>query len=247
MMDRRIFLAGASALALSVPLAGCGGNLIGPPDAGPIYVLRPNFPPAPAGGAKVNWALAVLRPDLPGALNSDRIALDQPDGTMDYFAKATYPDQLAAIIQHAMVEGFEASGRIEKVAREEDALHADYDLVLEVSDFEAKYSQPDGIPAAKVTIVAKLATAHGRDIVGTFTSSPGGTASANSAAAATQALQQALGTAITQIVNWALAFPPPSSQQMQTVSPGKPAEELLHQTRRGSQKLRDSVPAGSAQ
>ena len=71
MIQRRFFLMGASALALS----GCGKDLIGPPEAGTIYVVRPHFPAAPAGGAKVPWALSILRPDVAGALDSDRIAL----------------------------------------------------------------------------------------------------------------------------------------------------------------------------
>ncbi len=104
---RRLFLIGAASLTLSA----CGGDLLGPPEAGPIYPLRPAFPAA-AGGEKVNWALSMMRPDVPGGLDTDRIALLQADGTMDYYAKATYPDRLPAMMQRAVIEGFEASGRV---------------------------------------------------------------------------------------------------------------------------------------
>lgn len=106
---------------------------------------------------------------------------------MDYYAKAGYPDRLPAIVQQVLLDGFEASGRIDAVAPEQDALHADYDLAIELKDFAAHYSQPNGIPTATVSITVKLSTAHGRDIVGSFSTTQTGTASANSAGAATQA------------------------------------------------------------
>jgi len=175
---------------------------------------------------------------MAAGLDTDRIALTQADGTMDYYAKATYPDRLPNIIQHALLDGFEASGRIDRVAREEDALHADYNLDVEVKDFAAHYSQPDGIPGVTVTIMVKLTTAHGRDIVGSFSTTQTGTDSVNSAGATAQTLQQALAAAVTQIVDWALKAPFPVTQQAtSTASPGKPAEELLHDATRGTSRV----------
>jgi cholesterol transport system auxiliary component len=230
-----MFLVGASALALS----GCGKDLIGPPEASPIYVVKPQFPAAPAG-VKVPWALSILHPEMTGALDSERIALFQADGSMDYYAKATYPDRLSPIVQHALLDGFEASGRIDAVATEEAALHADYDLAIDVKDFAAHYNAPDSVPSVTVSITVKLATAHGRAIVGSFSTVQTGSASVNSAAATAQALQQALGAAVKAIVDWALTFPMPVSQTApSTASPGKPAEQLLHDATRGSQRLRD--------
>ncbi|HWA68215.1 MAG TPA: ABC-type transport auxiliary lipoprotein family protein [Rhizomicrobium sp.] len=242
MMDRRLLLTGAAALTLAATLSGCGGNLLGPPDAGTIYPLRPGFPAAPAGGDKVNWSLAVLRPDVPGGLDSDRIALLQPDGSMDYYAKATYPDRLPATVQRALLEGFEASGRVDAVAREEDALHADYNLLVEVRDFQAVYAVQDGVPAVMVSLNVKLTTAHGRRIIAVTTVTQKAAASVNSAGAAVAALEQALAAAVTQVVAWTLATAPPvapgasadSVAADQTASPGRKAEQLLHDMSRGA-------------
>lgn len=236
MIQRRLFLTGASALMLSA----CGGDLLGPPEAGPIYPVRPTFTPA-AGGEKVNWALSILRPDVPGGLDTDRIALNQANGTLDYYAKATYPDRLPATVQRALVDGFQASGRIDAVAREQEALHADYNLFIEVKDFQANYSVQDGVPQAAVLMVAKLTTARGRKIIGNFTANKTIAAPVNSAGAATQALAQALGQAVTEIVNWTLATAPPIAPEMtvQTASPGKPAEQLLKDVTRGSERVRE--------
>lgn len=234
MMQRRFFLVAASAF----PLAACGGNILGlgPPEPGAIYPVRPVF--LASSGAKVNWALAILRPDVMAGLDSDRIALIQPDGSMDYYAKANYPDRLPALVQQALLDGFESSGRIQAVAPEQAALHAEYDLVTEIKDFGAHYAQADGIPQVRVWLTAKLATAHGRAIVSTLSSNQSLTASANNAGAVAQALQQGLGAAVTEIVNWALAAPMPTTQLPATASPAKPAEQLLRDTSRGSNQLR---------
>ena len=118
LIHRRLFVAGAAALTLSA----CAGDLVGPPEAGPIYPVRPTFTPA-AGGEKVNWALAVMRPDVPGGLDTDRIAVLQPNGTLDYYANATYPERVPAAVQRALVDGFESSGRIVAVARRMSATY----------------------------------------------------------------------------------------------------------------------------
>ncbi|HEY4078208.1 MAG TPA: ABC-type transport auxiliary lipoprotein family protein [Rhizomicrobium sp.] len=237
-IERRLFLIGASALSLSA----CG-NLLGPPDAGSIYTVRPTFPPAPAQTEKVGWALAVMRPDASGGLDTDRIALIQADGTMDYFAKATYPDRLPATVQRALLDGFETSGRITGVAREQDALHTDYNLLTEVKDFEAKYNAPDAVPSVTVVLNAKLTTSHSRRIVNSFITTQTINATANSTAAVTQALSQALGAAVTAIVNWTLAMPAPAGPgQTADPSPGKPAEQLLHDTTQGTNRARDQAP-----
>jgi cholesterol transport system auxiliary component len=228
MTSRRAFALGAAAVALSA----CSG-VIGPPESGTVYVLQPMFARPPAGSAAVNWSLELMHPDVPGGLDNDRIALIQPGGTMDYYAGATYPERVPASIQRAVLEGFEASGRITAVSREEDALHADYNLLIAVKNFEAHYAVADGIPTVQVTLMAKLTTGRGRKIVASKLFAQTGTASVNSTAAVVQALSQALGAAVTAIVDWTLAAAPPV-EAAGTGSPNKPAEELLHESTRAT-------------
>jgi cholesterol transport system auxiliary component len=214
-MERRALLGGAAALVLS----GCSSDLIGPPPAGRIYTLNPSF--ATGGtGEKVDWALAIDRPEVPGGLDGDRIALYQPGGVQDFYADATWPDRLPALVQRALLDGFEASGRIAAVSREQDALHTDYALMTEVKDFSARYAARDGIPTVTVTIMAKLVAAHGRRIVGSLTASHSEAAGANSVAAVAQALTEQLRRAVLDIVGWALAQPAPAPEMPQE-TPGR--------------------------
>ncbi len=215
LMARRILLLGPAALLLS----GCAGNLIGPPPAGRIYTLSPSFATG-GSGQKVDWALAIDRPEVPGGLDSDRIALFQPEGMQDFYADATWPDRLPALVQRALLDGFEASGRIAAVSREQDALHADYALMTEVKDFSARYATRDGIPTVTVTIMAKLVAVHGRRIIGSLTASHSEAAGANSAAAVAQALTEQLRRAVLDIVGWALSQPSPVPEMPQE-TPGR--------------------------
>lgn len=201
--DRRLFLSGASALFLT----GCG-NLLGGAPPSQIYLLRP-APPQPQPGAKVSWALAIMKPDASDALDTDRIALARNETQLDYYANAVWPDRLSNIVQTALLAGFEASGRIQSVARDEDALRSDYNLSTEIRDFEARYSAPDGAPAVSVTIIARMAAARSRQIVANLTANATQPASANAVDAVVQAFDAALANAVGQIVNWALDLPPP--------------------------------------
>jgi ABC-type uncharacterized transport system auxiliary subunit len=210
MTDRRRFLTlGAASLAL----AGCG-DLLGPPPAAPIYVLDTGNAPAAAAPAaqparKTGWSLAVMRPSAPAALNGERIPLVQPDAMMDYYANANLPDSIPDLVQAALVEAFEGGGALAGVSREADALHADYDLFVDIRDFEMRYSVRDGIPEALVTLSVRLATARGRVETAASVFSQRVPAGANSVGAAAAALGQALGAVIRQIVPWATAFPAP--------------------------------------
>jgi cholesterol transport system auxiliary component len=202
-MGRRLFLLTVSSLVL----AACG-NILGPPDAPQMYALRPSMPPAQPG-EKVGWALAILTPDASSSLDTSRIALAKSDTQLDYYANATWPDHLTDVVQTALLAGFEASGRIDSVSREEDALHADYELSTDLRDFEARYATPDGIPTVAVTIIAHMAESRSRKIVANLTVSLNEPASANSVDAVVQAFDVALAKAVAQITQWALALPPP--------------------------------------
>ncbi len=205
-IDRRALLAGGTALIFA---AGCS-NVIGPPDAPQLYLLRPPFPP-PAPGPKVGWALSVVLPDAPDSLDTSRIAISRSAGTMDFYADASWPDHLTALVQTALVEGFEHSGRIEQVAADSAGLHANYLLMTSIRDFEARYDTPDGAPTAVVSLDAKLVTRAVRQIVSHTTVSQEVPAGANTISAAVDALNRAFAAAVGQIVDWTLSAPPPAA------------------------------------
>jgi cholesterol transport system auxiliary component len=211
-MKRRAFLCTASAFCLSA----CS-DVLGPGPAPQIYVLHARFPPAPPG-PKVPWALAVMLPDTAESLDTVRIPVVKADGTMDFYAGSQFPDRITALVQDALVAGFEASGRIAQVSPAQDGLHADYDLITEIRDFEAQYDAPDGVPTVLVSLSVKLAAARGRRIVASFSGTQRVPAAADTIAAATQAFQTALMAAANAVVGWALSQPLPAPGNGTTAS-----------------------------
>jgi cholesterol transport system auxiliary component len=209
-LDRRLLLLAGSCLTL----AACGSldKLIGPPDAPQIYALRPPMPAAQPSPNKVNWALAIQKPDAPGNLDSARIALARNETQLDYYANAAWPDRLPDLVQTALLAGFEASGRIDAVSRDDDALQSDYQLSTDLRAFEARYAASGGAPSVAVTIIAHMADTKSRKILANLSVNLTEPASANSVDAVVQALNIALAKAVDQIVQWALALPPPAQE-----------------------------------
>jgi cholesterol transport system auxiliary component len=204
LLDRRALLvAGAS----SVALAACS-NIIGPPESSPLYMLRPKMPPGGAGRA-VNWQISIQLPEAPQSLDTDRIALVQPGDIMDYYANAEWQDRLPFLVQQALIEAFEANNRITAVGRDTDILRADYLLQTDIRDFQARYDAQDAPPTAVVRIACKLIAAHGRTITQIMTVQKQVPTQQNSIGAATQAMNEALGEALVDIVSWTLSAPEP--------------------------------------
>jgi cholesterol transport system auxiliary component len=196
---RGILVAGAA-----LTLAGCGGNLIGPPSPAPqLYVLHPEFG-ALADSPNVPWQLVVSVPAAPASLDSERIALERAPNTMDYYANSQWTDRVPLLLQSLLVEAFEKSGRIAAVGRETAGIRADYVLETEIRDFEAYYAVPDAAPNVRVSITAKLLGALSHEIAGTMQSIHQAQAAANDMTSITAAFTKAAGAAVEEIVGWTL-------------------------------------------
>jgi cholesterol transport system auxiliary component len=203
-LNRRGLLIGSGAFLL----AGCS-DLIGPVSTPvQLYVLRPTGGSSTAG-SKVPWSLSISTTTTSDHLDSARIALTQSDNSVDYYAGSAWTDRAPRLVQDALVEAFENSARIAAVSADSDGFHADYVLQAQIRDFEARYSQPDGIPTVWIRVESKLAPSRNRDIVASLNSVHQVQATANSVPAAVQAFNDALGAVLSDVVNWALSAPPP--------------------------------------
>ncbi|MEI9992728.1 MAG: ABC-type transport auxiliary lipoprotein family protein [Rhizomicrobium sp.] len=205
LLDRRALLVAGAA---SVALSACS-SIIGPPEAPPIYLLRPPLPPA-GGGPRVAWQMSVVTPDAPDSLDTTRIALQQPNGTMDYYANANWADRLSLLVQSALLDAFQASNRIAAVGHDTDGLKSDYLLQTDIRDFEAIYETADTAPSVVVVIQARLVGARSRSIVQALNARAEVQTDANTVPAVVAAMNQALGQTMGQIVGWALTAPGPS-------------------------------------
>lgn len=201
---RTLLLSGASAFVLSA----CS-NIIGPPEAAPLYVLKPASP-AVKNGPPAHWQLTVVLPESSDSLDTTRIMLLQPGGQMDYYANANWQDRLPFVVQGTLVEAFEASGRMPAVGRDTEGLKSDFLLVTDIRDFQARYDVPDTAPVAMVRIVAKVVAARTRTIVMSIDAHSEIQAGQNSVPSVVVAFNQALSAVQARIVEAVMNAPPPS-------------------------------------
>ncbi|MDR3526273.1 MAG: ABC-type transport auxiliary lipoprotein family protein [Rhizomicrobium sp.] len=201
MLHRRALFAAASGLVV----AGCA-DIVGPPPAPKLYVLEPKFAAVP--GAAVAWALSVQAPDSTAGLDSERIVIARPPAGLDFYANAAWSDRVPMLVQSALVEAFERSGRIASVAQDSAGTRTDLILNTNLRDFEARYDAGEGAPLAVVRLGARLIEARSRRIVGTTEISKEVRAAANSVDAGVAALTEAFSAALAQLVPWVLQHSP---------------------------------------
>ena len=201
---RAILIGGASAFVLSA----CS-NMIGPPEAPPLYMLNPANAPA-QNGPRVTWQLTINLPESSDSLDTTRIMLLQPTGQIDYYAAANWPDRLPFLVQGTLVEAFEACGRLPAVGRDSEGLKSAYLLITDIREFQARYDAPDAPPMAVVHLVTKLVAARTRMIVLSTDAQSEIRAGQNSVTSVVAAFNQALAAAQAKVVDAVLSAPNPA-------------------------------------
>jgi cholesterol transport system auxiliary component len=200
-LSRRFLLVGGASLALSA----CS-SIIGPTPDMQLYVLKPQIPKKP--GPAVNWRLTILKPEAAQSLDTNRISISRSPTTMDYYANAVWADRVTDLVQEGVETAFEDSGRISAVAEDSVGAEADYDLNIDVQNFEARYDTPDGAPTAVVRLHVKLVARLRHNILGDYETVHETPASQNSVDAAVLAFDQAFGAALADVVDWTLRAAP---------------------------------------
>jgi cholesterol transport system auxiliary component len=194
-------------LALALGLAGCS-TLTGAPPS--LYVLQPkttydtNLP-------TVGYQLVVTVPDSPQSLDTARIALARSPITIDYFANSSWTDRAPVMVQDLLVQSFENTKKIVSVGRDTSGLRADYVLLTDLRDFEARYY--DGTnkpPQVRVRIAAKLIKMPEREIIGGLDAVKTSDAEKNDIDSIVAAFGEATGNAMKMVVQWTLRSTPPA-------------------------------------
>jgi len=201
-LSRRLVLLAAP----SVALAGCGSlHLLEPSNApGKIYVLSPALPQI-AGVSRPAWQVAVATPEASASLATDRIAIRRQE-ELDYYADAQWSDGVPQLLQTLFVDALQKNGVT--AASDVTGIRADYILQSEIHSFEARYAQADGAPTVVVDITVKLMAARTAVIVASREFHQEQAASANSVAAAVAGFDQAVASALEDVVRWVMQAAP---------------------------------------
>lgn len=189
---RIAFIAAVAALA-----AGCFGGVR--EQAPPPLIYRIDAPSLAAGTALPVDLKIIVSGSAPG-LDETQIAGRWPGQRLDYLAGARWADRLPVLVESALVEAFQDSGRLRSVQGDLGRFRASHTLVVEVRRFEADYAA-GGAPVAQVSLAVALGRASDRRVLAAFTAS----ASEGAAANRQTAVVEALGTAFSRAANDAAA------------------------------------------
>ena len=183
---------------LAMPLlasSGCAGSLLESRTEAPV-VYRLEGVAAQDRGERLPLALAVTRPGGAAALDTDRIAVDQPGRVFDYYAGIRWSEPAPQMLQQLLVRALAADGRFAAVVAAPSRVPADLLLDVELRRFEAVYAAAGAAPQARVELHVSLVDPRAARRLASFLATGTATASADGRAAVMDAFERATAEAI---------------------------------------------------
>ena len=188
-------------IALVALLAGCsalGGKRT------PLTVYVPRLAPVASttAPAPVEWQLQVSTPHASQALDNARIAVMPSAGVLEVYPAARWRDPAPRMVRSLIVQAFDDSGRILGVSGATAGLNADFELAIELRDFQAEV---DGTSVrAVIRFQAKLFDHHSNRIVAVRAFEATASAATSAAGDAVAAFDVALSELMPKLVDWTI-------------------------------------------
>ncbi len=183
-------------MGLALLLAACGSMPT------PTYNLS-----APSGfsaGGRGSGQLIVATPSALAVLNTDKIMVEPGGGQVAYLGDAQWADQLPALLQARIIQAFENGSNLRRVARPNDGVNGDYQLLSDIRTFGMRVT-PEGREAV-VEISAKVVNNRSGNIMAAKVFKASVPVSDGSGPAVTQALDQASDEVLISLVRWAARY-----------------------------------------
>ncbi len=137
MSGARLFKA-ALAGACLVGLSGCVSLL---PEPTPVSVYRLSSP-EPLEWSGQDWTIVLIeQPRAPRGLSGDEIAVLRNGQSLAYVSGARWISPVPGLLQNQVIDTFNAASSGLAPARPEDGVRADYELRLDLREYEADYDR----------------------------------------------------------------------------------------------------------
>jgi cholesterol transport system auxiliary component len=202
---------------LAALAAGCFGGLKNEVPAPLIY--RVNAPALAAGAPLATDLLVVVEGTAPG-LDGFGIAGRWPGNRLDYLAGARWAEDVPALVQAALIEALQATGRPRSVQGSLGRFRATHTLVVEVRRFDADYTG-GGLPVAQVALAVTLGRSSDRRVLASFTVAASEAAAENRQSSVVAALDAAFATAAGELAEktFAAIAAEPAAQASANIAP----------------------------
>ena len=191
----------ALVVVLALACAGCAGSLLGPSGEAP-EIYRLEVADAAGGAAQLPLALGVARPRAAVSLDTERIAVVQPDNRFDYFSGMRWSEPAPQMLQALVVRVLQSDGRYQVVVAAPSRVPTDLLLDLELRRFEAVYAAGGAAPSVRVEFQATLVDPRQVRRVSSIVASSEAAAADNRRAAVLDAYQRATAEAVHALTDW---------------------------------------------
>lgn len=187
-------------LVLGLGLTGCAGSLLeSSAEAPATYRLAGEA--LPDRGGRLPLALGVARPRAAPALETERLAVAQPDSRFDYFAGVRWSEPAPQMLQQQLVRALAADGRFEAVVAVPSRVPAELLLDVELRRFEAFYTTSDGAPQVRVELQVSVVDPRQARRLASFAAAASVTAQQNGRAAVIAAFERATAETLRSVVD----------------------------------------------
>ncbi len=149
-------------------LSGCSGLLTSNQNIDQFYTLNA-LSYYESDHKRVDDFIMIQTPIIAKGLDDNRINLMHSPQRLDYYANARWSSSLNWMIQSSLIESFENSEVLSRVSGDTAGVKPDYQLLLEVYDFQAEYKEAEKAPRIHIKLVAKLVSYPTRDLAASFT------------------------------------------------------------------------------
>jgi len=185
----------------TLALAGCS-LLAGRPEQ--VTVYSPQLTPAAAAPrGHAHWQLLVAEPRAIGALDSSRIVVMPQPGVVETYKGARWGDRATVMLQDLLLQAFQDSASLGGVGTSAGGIRPDFILQTDLRDFQAEY-RSGSLPTVAVRLNVQLIENYSRRTIATRTFAGEQACATTDIHAVFEAFEQALGTVIPQIVEWAI-------------------------------------------
>ena len=193
-------LVSVAPLGVCLLLGACFGGLKNDVPAPVNYrISAPKIAPGAALAADILVSVQATAPGLDGTA----IAARFPGSRIDYLAGARWPVRTPALIESALIEALQDSGRLRSVQGDFGRFRTTHTLTLEVRRFEADYTAGEP-PVAQVALAVTIGRQSDRSVLAAFTVAAEERASENRISAVVAALDAAFARAATDIATRSL-------------------------------------------
>jgi cholesterol transport system auxiliary component len=176
-------------LAACFALGACFGGL---KSEAPVAVnYRISAPKLPSGTPLAADLLVSVEATSPG-LDGSGIAARFPDARLDYLADVRWPVRTPKLVESALIEALQDSGRLRSVQGDFSRFRTTHSLALEIRRFEADYTGGEP-PVAQVALAVTIGRQSDRRVIASFTVAAEQRAAENRVSAIVAALDAAFG------------------------------------------------------